>query len=64
MLSNIDSQTFAVVNVNTFDDLAGLELTRSATDFEGETTTDRLARRRRNWIPRVTIRTGSDYIPE
>jgi hypothetical protein len=42
---------FAVVNANAFDDVARSELSESPSDFEGESTEDRLARRRRNWMP-------------
>ena len=44
----------AVVNVNALDSGA-FELEHSTTDFDGEEIEDRLARRRRNWIPNVTI---------
>jgi hypothetical protein len=47
----IESTRYAVVNVNTFDDLDRSQLVETATDFEGETTVQRLARRRRNWTP-------------
>lgn len=42
---------YAVFNVNTFEDLDQLRLVEMPTSFEGETTEDRLARRRRNWTP-------------
>jgi hypothetical protein len=47
----IDGTQYAVVNVNTFDDVDRTELVEAAADFEGETTESRLARRRRNWTP-------------
>jgi hypothetical protein len=47
----IDGARYAVVNVNTFDDVDRSELVEAPTDFEGETTENRLARRRRNWTP-------------
>lgn len=50
-VSDIDGASYAVVNVNTFDDVDSSDLDQSATDFEGETTGDRLARRARNWSP-------------
>ena len=50
----IEGATYAVVNVNTFDDVDRSELDETATDFEGETTDSRLARRRRNWTPQAT----------
>ena len=38
-------------NVNTFEGVDRLQLVETPTSFEGETTEDRLARRRRNWTP-------------
>lgn len=49
--SNIDGSAYAVVNVNCFDDVECGELAESASDFDGETAEDRLARRQRNWSP-------------
>ena len=53
--SNIDGAVFAVVNVNSFEGVDPAELESSPTDFDGETLKSRLARRRRAWIPEVTI---------
>ena len=50
----IAGRRYAVVNVNTFDDVARSELVTSPADFEGETPENRLARRRRNWTPEAT----------
>lgn len=47
----IEGTRYAVVNVNTFEDVDRSQLVETATDFEGETTENRLARRRRNWTP-------------
>ena len=47
----IDGTRYAVVNVNCFDNVDRAELVEAPTDFEGETTENRLARRRRNWTP-------------
>jgi hypothetical protein len=47
----IGGARYAVVNVNTFDNVDLSQLVESATDFEGESTESRLARRRRNWTP-------------
>jgi hypothetical protein len=47
----IEGTRYAVVNVNTFDGFDRADLVEAATDFEGETTADRLARRRRSWTP-------------
>lgn len=51
--SEIDGTLYAVVNVNSFENVDPGELDRSASDFEGEATGDRLARRKRNWIGAV-----------
>ncbi|MFQ5970778.1 MAG: GFA family protein [Alphaproteobacteria bacterium] len=56
--SAIEGTDYAVVNVNTFEGVDPSELRRSAADFEGEKTADRLARRQRTWIPRVSIHSG------
>jgi hypothetical protein len=50
----IEGARYAVVNVNTFDNVDRAELSEAQTDFEGETTDSRLARRRRNWTPEAT----------
>jgi hypothetical protein len=47
----IDGVRYAVFNVNTFDDVDRSELVETATNFDAETTENRLARRRRNWTP-------------
>ena len=47
----IEGSRYAVLNVNTFDDVDRSGLVETATDFEGETTENRLARRRRSWTP-------------
>jgi len=39
--------------VNTFDGVERSELVVAPTDFEGETTENRLARRKRNWTPEM-----------
>ena len=49
----IDGTEYAVINVNTFDDIDRAALVETRTDFEGEATEDRLARRRRNWTPKA-----------
>lgn len=64
VLSRIDGADYAVVNVNTFDDTAGLAFDTSQTDFDGEDTASRLDRRRRNWIPSVSFAEGGAYMPE
>lgn len=53
--SEIDGRLYAVVNVSTFDGIGADKLTRTVTNFDGETTDSRLDRRRRNWTPTVRI---------
>jgi hypothetical protein len=50
----IEGARYAVVNVNAFEDVDRSQLVEAPADFEGETTDNRLARRRRNWTPEVT----------
>lgn len=56
VLSEIDGQTYAVVNANSFDEKDSLILRRNATDFDGEQTNARLERRKKNWIPDVNVK--------
>lgn len=53
--SEIEGRTYAVVNVNAFDNVDPAMLKRASATFEGEAMADRLARRVRNWIPRVNF---------
>ncbi len=53
--SLIGDNCYGVVNVNTLENIDRAEFAEAATDFEGEATGDRLARRQRNWIPDVVI---------
>jgi hypothetical protein len=55
----IDGARYAVVNVNAFVDVDRSQLVETATDFEGEATADRLARRKRNWTPEAV---GDDLL--
>ena len=57
--SEIDSRLYAVVNVNTFENVAPQSLSRATTDFAGEDTAGRLQRRERNWIPNVDLSTST-----
>ena len=57
--STIEGRLYAVVNVNCFEGVDPAELDRSESDFEGEVTESRLARRQRNWIPDVTIQAAN-----
>ena len=56
----LEDRTYAVVNVNCLDGVDPATLDRVATDFEGEATADRLARRRTRWIAEVAIEAGPD----
>jgi hypothetical protein len=55
-ISEISGNTYAVVNVNTFEAFDPSRLLRSSSDFDDEDEATRLARRARNWIGRVQIR--------
>ena len=55
VVSEIDEQLYAVVNVNTFEANHDLAFAASKTNFDGEGTDDRLERRKRNWIPKVVL---------
>jgi hypothetical protein len=54
----IEGARYAVLNVNTFDDVDRSQLVETATNFEGETNENRLARRRRNWTPEAAGNEG------
>jgi hypothetical protein len=53
--SQINGQLYAVVNVNTFEDVEPALLRRATASFESEGVNARLERRVRNWIPDVRI---------
>ena len=55
VVSSIDGNDYAVVNVNTFENIDPGEIDSAPADFDGETTENRLQRRTRNWIPDVTV---------
>lgn len=59
VVSEIDSKLYAVVNVNSFDNVDATSLSSAPTDFAGEDTGNRLERRRQNWISRVRICTAA-----
>ena len=56
VVSKIEGEIYAVVNVNSFEDVSDVSLSGSSTDFEGEAVGDRLERRKRNWILNVSLR--------
>jgi hypothetical protein len=53
--SDIDGRTYAVVNVNTLENVDPAWLVRAPASFGSETLDARLARRQRNWIADVHI---------
>jgi hypothetical protein len=55
IISTIDGHDYAVVNVNTFENIEASRFKRTVSRFDGETTDNRLDRRKRNWIGDVTI---------
>ncbi len=56
--SEIANRVYAVVNVNTFENLGSLRLRRQPANFDGEELLSRLARRQKNWIADVHISEG------
>ena len=56
--SRIDGRLYAVVNVNTFEDVDPSLLKKSPASLDGEDESSRLARRARNWIGDVTMTSG------
>jgi hypothetical protein len=58
VLSAIDEILYAVVNVNTLDGIDPTSLARAPAHFDGEESSERLARRKRNWIRNVRISAG------
>lgn len=58
--SEIDGRTYAVVNVNTFDDVDPALLRRAPASFDGETLDVRLQRRKRYWIADVRYDDGKE----
>jgi hypothetical protein len=53
--SQIDGRTYAVVNVNAFDGVEQVRITRTAVSFDEEDEATRLSRRTRNWIADVRM---------
>ena len=54
--SDIEGRTYAVVSVNAFDNVDRSRLHVAPMSFEGEETSSRLERRKRNWIGDVRYR--------
>ena len=52
--SEIENHLYAVVNVNVLENVDAAWLRRASADFDGEDVESRLARRKRNWIARVS----------
>ena len=53
--SAIEGRTYAVANVKAFENVDPALLRHAPASFDGETESDRLARRARNWIGKVEI---------
>ena len=58
--SRVEGFLFAVVNANTFEDLDPRTLARASAHFEDESTGERLARRTRNWISKLSVKHSTD----
>lgn len=57
--SEIASHVYAVVNVNTFENVGAVSVRRQPANFSGEDLEPRLARRQRNWIADVEVSDGA-----
>ena len=57
--SRIDGRLYAVVSVNTFENVEPALLRHSPSTFEGENEQARLSRRKRNWIADVQFEATS-----
>lgn len=55
VLSEIDDRQYAVVNVNTFQEIDNFSFSSASADFDGENIKGRLKRRKRNWISNVLL---------
>ena len=53
--SEIENHLYAVVNVNVLENVDAAWLRLASADFDGEDVESRLARRKRNWIARVSV---------
>jgi hypothetical protein len=53
--SRIDARTYAVVNVNTFENVEPDQLHQATLEVSSEQLDARLARRKRNWIAQVSF---------
>ena len=58
--SEIAGRLYAVVNVNTLENVDPAWLRRGSANFDGEDVESRLARRSRNWIADVSIAESGD----
>ena len=54
--SAIEGKSYAVVNVNTFENVDRAALVPAIADFDGESVEDRLGRRKRTWISSVVLK--------
>lgn len=60
VISTIDGRDYAVVNINTIDDLPAALVDRSPVSFDGEGEGARLERRARHWIADVRYAARDD----
>ena len=58
VVSEIEGRSYAVVNVNTFENVDRSSLAQSSSDFDGEDVGSRLGRRKRNWMSTVRVVEG------
>lgn len=58
VVSRIEGRLYAVVNVNTFEEVDSSLFQLASANFDGESEEMRLARRKRNWIANVDYAEG------
>ncbi len=51
----IDNQIYAVININSLEKVGDFNRHSQEADFDRESTQNRLQRRKKNWIGKVTI---------
>ncbi len=63
VISEIDSQLHAVVNINAFHNVDSKRFSRSPANFGNEDVDTRLARRKRSWIANVDLTASAKPTP-
>lgn len=59
-LSSIDEKLYGVININTLEDIEGFTQQDSLANYDGESVSQRLKRRKTSWISKVNISDTQD----